>query len=235
MKQLAVLALLGLLVLSVVACGSETAEPTNTPAPAATAVPPTSPPPAPTSTPVPEPTTAPTEAPEPTPTTAPEPSPTPEPEPTAAPDPTDTPTPTETPAPAPTETPAPQPTDTPEPAPTATPEPTATPPPTREPEPTDPPIPPIAMDFAALGDNLLWVAYIDAATQRMSAYNPSGTFTPEQAAPPGAPVPDASEVAPLTQVQAGRVHVVAVAENQTVELRGRTMDLYAGINYVFLQ
>ena len=89
------------------------------------------------------------------------------------------------------------------------------------------------MDLAPLGDNLLWVAYIEAATQRMFAYDPSGTFSPEKAAPPGVPVPDPSDVSPLTEVQPNNVHTVTVKENQTAELRGRMFNLYSGNNFIF--
>ena len=166
------LAILGIVLISLVACGQETTEPAITPASGQTRAVPTATdvaPPSPTPTEEPEPTAAPdptdtseppTRAPGPTlmPTEAPKPTPyaTPTPtataEPTAIPEPTATPTalPDATATPEPTATPTaqPEPAATPEPTSTATPEPTATlePTATATPEltasPTPPPEPP---------------------------------------------------------------------------------------------
>ena len=137
-KSLLITALVGLLAVMTVACGSEEASPTSTPAPAATQAP----------TAAPAPTTAPTQAPAteaPAPTDAP--APTSAPAPTAAPAPTTAPAPTAAP---PTDTP----TSTPEPteAPTNTPEPTATPEPTNTPTPEPAPV-----GDPIVADSRLWV------------------------------------------------------------------------------
>lgn len=215
MKRLAILALTGLLAAAILACGGDSADPTAAPATTAAAPVATEPPPAPTNTPAPEPT----DAPEPTATAMPEPTSTAVADPTA----TAEPQPTATSAPEPTATPEPQPTSTPEPTATATPEPTA----------TEPPEPLIATSLAALGNNLLWVAHFDSETQRLSAYNPSGTFTPEQALPPMVPVPDPSEIGMLTELMPSNIYTLMVRERQDVELNGRQTTLWPGINQFF--
>lgn len=244
MKLFAILILSGLLAITIIACGGDTASPTATSAPAASSAQATQPP-APTSTTAPEPTVAPTEAPEPT--AMPEPTATEAPEPTAMPEPTTpptpeptattAPTPTATPEPEPTATPQPEAAATPEPDPTATPEPTTTPTltptPTPEPKPTPVPVLPIAEDLAPLGDNLLWVAYFDGATQTLSAYDPNGTFMPEDALPPGLSVPDPSEIGELTELVSLRIYNVKVSEGMEVELNGASVTLYAGLNSLF--
>ena len=238
MKLFAILILSGLLAITIIACGGDTASPTATSAPAASSAQATQPP-APTSTTAPEPTVAPTEAPEPTampeptateapaPTAMPEPTTPPTPEPTA----TTAPTPTATPEPEPTATPQPEAAATPEPDPTDTPEPTPVPTTTPEPDPT--PVLPIAEDLAPLGDNLLWVAYFDGATQTLSAYDPNGTFKPEDALPPGLSVPDPSEIGELTELVSLRIYNVKVSEDMEVELNGASVTLYAGLNSLF--
>ena len=246
MKLFAILILSGLLAITIIACGGDSASPTNTPGTAAGSAQATQPP-APTSTTAPEPTVAPTEAPEPTampkPTATEAPAPTAMPDPTALPDPTTpptpeptattAPTPTATPKPEPTATPQPEATATPEPDPTATPEPTTTPTPTPTPEPDPTPVLPIAEDLAPLGDNLLWVAYFEGATQTLSAYDPSGTFKPEDALPPGLSVPDPSEIGELTELVSLRIYNVMVSEGMEVELNGAIVTLYAGLNSLF--
>lgn len=226
MKQFAVMVLIGLTIAGILACGGETVDPTSTPAPAAAA---TQPPAEPSITP------APTDTPEPTATSVPEPTATPEPTAIPAPSPTAAPTPTEAPEPTPTATPAPAPTAVPEPTatpvPTATPEPepTATPAPT--PEPTQEPEPPIAIDLAPLGDNLLLVAYLDRANQKWFVYDATGDFKPEDIPlPPGMGVPEASEIGALSELEPGEIYTFVVNENQTVELGGNSFTFYEGGN-----
>ena len=104
------------------------------------------------------------------------------------------------------------------------PEPTPTVEPTQEPE------LPIATQLAQLGDNLLWVAYFDRRTQSLLAYDPSGTFSPEMALPPGQEAPDPSEIASLTELISGQIYTIAVAENQTAEFSGQPVSFYKGTN-----
>ena len=217
MKQLALLLVLGLMAASILACGGDSAEPTEATAPIAVA---TQPPAAPTDTPaptqVPEPTAAPTNTPQATP--APEPT---EPPPTAVP----------TAPPAPTETPTavPDPTATPEPEPTAT----ATPQPTAIPAPTAVPEPSIAADVAPLGNNLLFVAYLDRATQTWQVYDHSGEFKPEDILlPPGMTVPRESDIVALTELIPDEVYIFELIDEQTVEMNGNEYTIYAGGDYV---
>lgn len=237
MKRLALLAFIGLTIVAILACGGETAEPTDATVPTAA---PTQPPAGPTDAPAPtgdpEPTAAPTDAPEPT--TTPEP-PTAEPEstaePTAEPEPTATPQPE--PEPTPTSAPEPEPTPMPTTAPTATPEPTAaptaTPMPTPEPEPTAARELPIAADLAPLGNNLQFVAYLDSATQTWKIYDTTGDFKPEDIPlPPGTAVPPASDIGALTELQPGEVYTFVLNEDQTVELDGNSYTIRAGGVYV---
>ena len=213
---------------SVIACGSETPDPTNTSVPATPTQAQTRAPD--TATPEPAATTAPAE----TPTSPPEPTDTPVPTavPTPALVPTNTPEPS--PTPAPTDTPMPEPTYTPEPTPTAeptsTPEPTPTAEPTSTPEPTTEPKPAIATDLAPLGDNLLWVAHFDNRTQSLSVYDPSGTFSPEKALPPGQDVPDPSEIGQLTALVPRQIYLFWVEKKETVELNGQTETFWEGRN-----
>lgn len=79
-----------------------------------------------------------------------------------------------------------------------------------------------------MGDNLLWVAHFDNRTQSLSAYDPSGTFSPEMALPPGTEVPDASEVGQLTELVSGRIYFFWVAQNQTADIDGYTREFYKG-------
>ena len=219
MKLLAAFLCLGLLALSVIACGSETAEPANTPVPAT----PTQPAASPTVVPVvaPTATTSPTQAP--TPEPLPTDTPVPEPEPTAAPEPTATQEPTVTPEPTPTLAPAH----------TATPEPTAVPEPLATSEPTPEPELPIATDLAPLGDNLLWVAYFDNRTKQWSVYDHSGTFSPDKLPlPPGENVPDASAVGPLTELLVKSIYWISLSESQTVQLGDQTQTFSAGANFI---
>ena len=219
MKLLAAFLCLGLLALSVIACGSETAEPANTPVPAT----PTRPAATPTVVPVvaPTATTAPTQAP--TPEPLPTDTPVPEPEPAAAPEPTATQEPTVTPEPTPTLALAH----------TATPEPTAVPEPPATSEPTPEPELPIATDLAPLGDNLLWVAYFDNRTKQWSVYDHSGTFSPDKLPlPPGENVPDASAVGPLTELLVKSIYWISLSESQTVQLGDQTQTFSAGANFI---
>ena len=218
MKQLAVLLCLGILALTIVACGSDTPEPANTSAPVATTQP-TIPP-----TEVPAATSAPTAAPTPVPTPQPVPTNTPAPEePTSAPEPTDAPDPTSTPEPTATEAPES----------TATPEPTSTPEPTATTEPTPAPELPIARDLAPLGDNLLWVAYFDNRTKQWSVYDHSGTFAPDKLPlPPGETVPEASDVGPLTELAVKNIYWIALNEAQTVQVGSQNQTFSAGANFI---
>ena len=223
MKQLALLVLIGLTIVGILACGGETAEPTDAPAPT---VAPTQPaavptePPAPADTPVPAATATPAPTPEPTDTPAPAPTATSAPEPTATPEPE----PTATTAPEPTATPEPAPTATPEPEPTTAPEPTAT----LTPEPTAEPDLSISSDLAPLGDNLRFVAYLDRATQKWFVYDATGDFRPEDIPlPPGMAVPDASDIGALTELEPGEVYTIVLNENQTVELNGNSYSIFA--------
>ena len=234
MRQLKAIVLIGLISAVIVACGSETPAPTNTASPhgncpiahggAEHANPGTYGDPPPTPTLAPEPTDAP--APTVVPTAAPDPTATPEP--TAIAEPTATPEPTATRAYSyarPTATPTVAPTA----EPTATPE--ATEAPTVAPTPA-PPIDPVAAELAPLGDNLLWVSHYDNATQRLSVYDPSGTFSPEFVLPPGQEPPDASEIAALTNLTPGQIYFLSVEQEQTVDLRGNKVSLVKGVNFL---
>ena len=214
-KSLLITALVGLLAVMTVACGSEEAAPTSTTAPAATQAP----------TAAPAPTTAPTQAPAteaPAPTDAP--APTSAPAPTAAPAPTTAPAPTAAP---PTDTP----TSTPEPteAPTNTPEPTATPEPTNTPTPEPAPVgDPIVADLAPLGDNLLWVAYFNNATKVWSVYDPSGSFSADALGPISPQgVPDSSDILELKELVKGNLYWFVLKEAQTAVLGGTSRSLGA--------
>ena len=229
MRQLIAIVLMGLIPAAIIACGSETPAPTNTaPPPAAAQVPteaPDTPTPAPTATPAP--TNMPTPMPVPTNT------PVPTTVPTTAPDPTATPEPTAVPEPA--ATPEPTATSTPEPTVAPTAEPTATPEPTEAPtvEPTSAPsLDPVAAELAPLGDNLLWVSHYDNATQQLSVYDPSGTFSPDIVLPPGQEAPDPSEIATLTNLTPGQIYFISVEQEQTVDLRGNRVSLGKGINFI---
>ena len=241
MRILIAIVVIGLFTAGAVACGSETPVPDNTatlpaptqapteaadtPAPAPTET--ATPPPDPTDTP------APTVAPEPTDTPAPTDTPTATLEPTSTPEPTDAPAPTVEPEASPTPAPTDTPTATPEPEPTPEPTDASAPTDTPEPEQTSEPELAIATDLAPLGDNLLWVAHFDSRTQTLSAYDPSGTFSPEKALPPGQDVPDPSEIGQLTSLVSGQVYMLLVSENQTVELNGRTENFFQGANQIF--
>ena len=224
MKLLAAILCTGLVALAVVACGSETPDPTSTSAPATSATAAAE-----------QPTARPTDPP--APTAAPTATPAPEPEPTDTPEPE----PTDTPAPAPTDapepTPVPEPTATPEPAPeptaTQAPDSTATPMPAATPEPTQAPELPITKDLAPLGDNLLWVAYFDNRTKQLSVYDHSGTFTPDKLPlPPGEPVPDPSEVGVLTELVVKNIYWVSVNQAQSVQLGSQVQSFSAGVNFI---
>lgn len=230
MKQLALLVLIGLMIVGILACGGETAEPTTAPEPT---VAPTQPAAAPTDAPAQTNPPVPTDTPEPTDTPAPEPTATQEPTPptTSAPEPTDTPEPTSTATPAPEPAATQEPTATPAPDPTAAPEPTATP--TPEPEPTAEPELPIAVDLAPLGDNLRFVVYLDRATQSLFVYDADGSFTIEDLPlPPGMDAPDPSGIGELTELMPSMVYTFVVKEKQTVELNGHTETFYAGGNFL---
>ena len=233
MRKLAVTILIGLLSAAIIACGGDSVEPTNTAAPAPATQAPTEAPETPT--PAPTATDAPTNTP--IPQLAPTNTPAPTTAPTATPEPTATPVPTATPAPTavPTATPMPPPTQAPTaapaPEPTATPEPTAAPTPAATPEPA-PQENPVAADLTPLGDNLLWVAHYDNSTQRLSVYDPSGTFSPEMALPPGQETPGTSEIATLTNLTPGQIYFLSVEQAQTVDLQGNTFTLNEGVNFV---
>ncbi len=215
MKQLPILVLIAVLTVSIFACDGDTAEAPTAPATAAKSSEATQSPVKPTNTPMseqrntlpPEPTSmptatsAPTAALEPTATLP----PTAEPKPTAEPSPTHM----ATTAPAPTA------------AATFTP----------EPEPTPASASPIAADLAALGDNLLWVAHFDRATQKWSVYDASGAFTPDSLPIPNKEnIPDASEIAALIILVPEKIYSIAAREKQTVEFDGRSFTLYPGAN-----
>ena len=226
MKQLTLLVLIGLSIVGILACGGETAEPTDSPAPT---VAPTQPPVVPTDPP--EPTDTPAPTPEPTDTPVPAPTATNVPEPTDAPDPI----PTATAAPEPTATPEPTAPATLEPDPTATLEPTApaTPEPTAAPtpEPTAEPELPIAADLAPMGANLRFLAYLDRASQKWFVYDATGDFKPEDLPlPPQAEAPDPSEIGTLNELVAGQIYTFIVNEQQTVEFENFTETFYPGRN-----
>ncbi len=218
MKQLAILALIALLAISVLACGGESTEPADTSTPASGGSEATEPTAGPTNTPQPESSPVPTDTPGP-----------------AAPQPTDTP------VPQPTNTTVPEPTATQAPNPTLPPEPTitsqteATPVPTFTPEPTPTPTPapalPIAADLSPLGDNLLFVAYFDGATQGWSIYDASGTFSPDQLPlPPGGSAPDAADIGSITELVVGQIYNFVMREGQTAVLNERSITFYPKVN-----
>ena len=227
MKQLAILALAALLTIGILACGTESAEPEATAAPASGGAQATEPPADPTNTPVPEPTAAPANTP--VPADTPEPTATPVPEPTNTP----VPEPTNTPVPEPEATEVPAATTPPEPAATAEPEATVAPDPTATPEPapTETPALPIAADLASLGDNLLFVAYFDRVTQGWLVYDASGTFTPDQLPlPPDAGAPDPSDIGELTELIVGDIYYFVMTEGQRAVLNGRSVTFYQALN-----
>ena len=229
MRKLLAIVLVGVVSAAIIACGSEIPAPTNTaPPPVATQVPteaPDTPTPVPTATSVPANTPSPTLPPTDTPVPTAEPTAGPEltatPEPTAAPEPTATLEPTATSAPEPTVEPTAEP--------TATPEPTEAP--TVAPTPA-PSLDPVAAELAPLGDNLMWVSHYDNATQQLSVYDPSGTFSPEFVLPPGQEPPDASEIALLTNLTPGQIYFISVEQEQTVDLRGNRVFLREGITFI---
>ena len=208
------LALIALLAVGILACGGAGAEPTDTAAPPSGSEQATEVPAAPTNTPAPEPTPVPTDTPV-----------------SAAPQPTATAEPASAPIPEPAVTlPSPateEPTATLEPEPTPAPEPTAT----LDPAPTAAPLDPIAADLAPLGDNLLFVAYFDSATQRWSVFDPSGSFSPDQLSLPGEQkAPDASQIGQLTELTSKTIYDIRIRENQAVILKGSQIILYKGTN-----
>ena len=217
MKQFAILALSLLLAIGLLACGADTSEPTDTATPAASSGQATAVPAEPTNTPPPEPTAVPANTPYPTP--APAPTSTPVLEPTA------------THEPAAPPTPEPDPTTTPTQAPTPDPEPTNAPTTAPEPAATEAPALPIAADLAPLGDNLLFVAYFDGATQTWSVYDASGTFSPDQLPlPPGQTTPDAADIGEITELVLGEIYTFLMREGQTAVLNGTSMTFYPRVN-----
>ena len=230
MNRLATIAIIALVTIALFACGEATPEPTDIPAPSAGGQA-TEAPPEPTNTPEPEPTAAPADTPVPADTPEPTATPEPEPEATEAPAATTPPEPAATAEPYPTAVPDPTatlaPAATAEPAQTAVPDPTAT----LAPAQTATPALPIAVDLAALGDNLLFVTYFDNRTQGWMVYDPSGTFTPDQLPiPPQASVPDESEIGALTELVSKTIYNIKVREDQTVPVNGNPFTFYAGTN-----
>ena len=86
--------------------------------------------------------------------------------------------------------------------------------------------------MAPLGDNLLWVAHYDNSTQRLSVYDPSGTFSPEMVLPPGQEPADASEIATLTSLMPGQIYFLSVEQSQTVDLRGNPFTFNKGVEFL---
>ncbi len=213
MRKLAAIVLAGLLVAVLVACGSEAPAVPDTPVP-------------PTSIPTLAPTSPPdTPAPAATATTA---------APTEAPAPTEPPQPTEEPVATAVPTQAPEPTDTPEPDPTPVPENTPTPEPTSTPTPTpEPDLPPIVVTLAPLGDNLIWVAHYDNATQNLFVYDPSGTFSPDVLPlPPGVSVDDPSAIGSLSELVTGKIYWIMAGKEQKVQLGGQELTISSGLNFL---
>ena len=83
-----------------------------------------------------------------------------------------------------------------------------------------------------MGDNLLWVSHYDNATQQLSVYDPSGTFSPELVLPPGQEPPDESAIAALTNLTPGQIYFLSVEQAQTADLQGNTFTLNEGVNFV---
>ena len=95
---------------------------------------------------------------------------------------------------------------------------------------------PIAADLAPLGDNLLFVAYLDRATQTWQVYDPTGNFNPEDIPlPPGMAVPDASEIGALTELEPGEIYTIVLNENTTVELNGNSYTMFADGDFLVWQ
>ncbi len=89
----------------------------------------------------------------------------------------------------------------------------------------------IAADLAPLGDNLLWVAHYDNATQQVLVYDPSGSFKPDGLAlPPGVSVENPDSPPVLARLISRRIYWVAVNQEQTAVLGGTTRNLAAGVN-----
>ena len=90
---------------------------------------------------------------------------------------------------------------------------------------------PVAQAFAPLGSNLRWVAFYDAEMRTWPVYDPSGSFSVSEVVTPfGSPDPNSIRV--LTQVAAGQIYYVAVTNDQTATLGGRSRNLKGGVNFV---
>ena len=83
-----------------------------------------------------------------------------------------------------------------------------------------------------MGNNLLWVAHHDNATQRIFVYDPSGTFSPEIILPPGQDAPDESQLAALSNLTLGQIYLLVVEQEQTVDLKGKIFTLTQGVNFI---
>ena len=89
----------------------------------------------------------------------------------------------------------------------------------------------MAQAFAPLGSNLRWVAFFDSETETWPVYDPSGSFSVSEVVTPfGSPDPNSIRV--LTQVAAGEIYYVAVTNDQTATLGGRSRNLKGGVNFV---
>ena len=86
---------------------------------------------------------------------------------------------------------------------------------------------PVAQAFAPLGSNLRWVAFFDSDVQDWLLYDPNGTFSPDQLVTP-AGSPDPNTIGVLTQIEADGIYTVAVTNDQTVTLGGRSRNLRGG-------
>ena len=225
MKQLAFLALLTLLTIAVLACGEETPEAADATAPASSTGESSLSTPAPTNTTAPEPTPLPTDTPKPTPATVS--TDTSVREPTSTTEPTATPEPTAEPMTPPTLEATATSTAVPTPATTFAPEPTSAP------ERTQATVPalPIAVEMAPLGDNLLFVAYFNRATQMWSVYDANGNFSPDDLALlPGQEVPDISEIDGLTALKPNQIYSFHVSQEQTADLNNQPITFFPGSN-----
>lgn len=83
-----------------------------------------------------------------------------------------------------------------------------------------------------MGDSLLWVAHYDNATQSLSVYDPSETFSPEMVLPPGREPSDASKLGTLTNLTQGHIYFLSVSEAQIAVLGGAARTLSPGLNLI---
>ena len=84
-----------------------------------------------------------------------------------------------------------------------------------------------------MGDNLIWVAHYDNATQKLFVYDPSGTFSPDELPlPPGVSVDDSSAIGSLTELTTGKIYWIEASKEQTVQLGSQNLKINSGLNFL---